>query len=182
MPGVILASDGNCSFEIDNRTPSLQSARLSIKTPDLRCAEKELQAFLELPNITNEEKATAHFLLGQVYFELATKERKQEQVLNEFKKGFRTYREWTGDLEINRTELQSLLEQARHEVEMEFDAQKSDTLFVAPGKPWYKKWWVIGSGVGVVALAAVLLVGGGDDNGGTEVDTIPDFPNPPSKR
>ena len=98
--------------------------------------------------------------------------------------GYRAYLEWTGSLEINRPELQVMLEEAKLRVVQEIEQQQSDTLlFAEKGKPWYKKWWVIGSGVGVVALAAVLLVGGGgDDNGGTVVDTIPDFPNPPSKR
>ena len=183
MPGRVLGDNGNCPYEKENLAPTIESARLSIKMPDLRCAEKELLAFLALPNISNEEKATAHILLGQVYFELADKERKREKALNEFKEGFRAYPEWTGKLEINRTELQTLLEEARQRVEMEIETQRSDTLFVAKGKPWYKKWWVIGSGVGVVALTAVLLAGGGgDDNGGSTVDTIPDFPNPPSKK
>ena len=184
LPGAVLAGNSECSFETVNRTPSIESARLSIKTPDLKCAEKELLAFLELTEISNEQKSTAHFLLGQVYYELANKEKKREKALNQFVEGYRAYLEWTGSLEINRHELQVMLEEAKLRVVQEIEQQQSDTLlFAEKGKPWYKKWWVIGSGVGVVALAAVLLVGGGgDDNGGTVVDTIPDFPNPPSKR
>jgi hypothetical protein len=67
---------------------------------------------------------------------------------------------------------------------------QSDTLIaetvepeeVKQGKPWYRKWWALGSGVGVVVVGAVLLLGGGDsaDGGGTtETDTLPDFPPPP---
>ena len=184
LPGAVLADNGVCSFERENRSPSIESARLSIKTPDLKCAEKELLSFLEIPDISNEEKATAHILLGQVYFELVNKEKKREKTLKEFEDGFRAYLEWTGSLEIKRTELQTLLEEAKQRVELEIEAQKSDSLLIIDkGKPWYKKWWVIGSGVGVVALAAVFLAGGGsDDNGDPVVDTIPDFPNPPSKR
>lgn len=48
-------------------------------------------------------------------------------------------------------------------------------------KPWYKKWWAIGLGVGLVAGAVVLAAGGGSDDGGSTDNTpLPDFPDPPA--
>lgn len=47
-------------------------------------------------------------------------------------------------------------------------------------KPWYKKWWAIGLGVGLVAGVVVLAGGGGSDDGSTTpAGELPDFPDPP---
>ncbi|MEZ5360366.1 MAG: hypothetical protein R3F48_16240 [Candidatus Zixiibacteriota bacterium] len=51
---------------------------------------------------------------------------------------------------------------------------------VKESKPWYKKWWAIGLGVGLIAGVVVLAGGGGSDDGGGSTDTtLPDFPDPP---
>jgi hypothetical protein len=48
-------------------------------------------------------------------------------------------------------------------------------------KAWYKNWWAIALGVGVVAGAVALAGGGGGDGGGTTPDQpLPGFPPPPA--
>lgn len=54
---------------------------------------------------------------------------------------------------------------------------------VKASKPWYKKWWAIGLGVGVIAVVAVAASGGGgSDDGGTTNTDLPDFPDPPTSQ
>jgi len=49
------------------------------------------------------------------------------------------------------------------------------------GKPWYKKWWALGLGVGIVAVVVVAMSGGGGDDGTTEDQTLPGFPEKPTR-
>ncbi len=54
---------------------------------------------------------------------------------------------------------------------------------VKASKPWYKKWWAIGLGVGLIAVVAVAAGGGGGSDDGGTVDTdLPDFPDPPTSQ
>ncbi len=50
------------------------------------------------------------------------------------------------------------------------------------GKPFYTKWWAIALGIGLVAGAVALGGGGGSDDGGGggPLDTLPNFPDPPT--
>lgn len=46
-------------------------------------------------------------------------------------------------------------------------------------KPWYKKWWVLGLGVGVVATSVVIATGGGGDD--DDLADLPGFPSTPGR-
>lgn len=49
-------------------------------------------------------------------------------------------------------------------------------------KGWYKKWWAVALGVGLVAMVAMATGGGGSDNGGESGSgRLPDPPSPPKR-
>lgn len=49
-------------------------------------------------------------------------------------------------------------------------------------KGWYKKWWAVALGVGLVAMVAIASGGGGSDNGGESGSgRLPDPPPPPKR-
>ena len=109
---------------------------------------------------------------------------------------FRTDRNWSGTLEVTGTEFITIANDARELVDWLFRTspelmeQQQDTALsesipadaAHATTPWYRKWWAIGSGVGVVALTIGLLAGGDEnDTAPPPRDTLPGFPRPPSK-
>ena len=86
------------------------------------------------------------------------------------------------------------MEEARGVVEKEQKVQQEEELTTQPDstpalsalipeiskkKPWYKKWWVVGLGAGVVATGIAVAAGGGATTGTTE--TTPDLPAFPDR-
>jgi len=193
LTGIGLAQSSGCDF--DPEKPSIDHARMSFKMLNYRCAEEELNVLLAKETVDIEDKANAHVLLASVYYAmLKDNDEKRNRVTGEFVKAFKAYREWRGELDIKSSDFLDLMEAAKEQVDRETleqaiepEPDSADT--VAPvyiptttkdKKPWYKQWWAIGAGVGVVVIGAVALAGGGgDDDGGGTVDTLPYFPGTP---
>lgn len=211
VPG--LAQSHECPYDKNN--PTLESARISFKSLNYKCAEKEIEDFLKRTDASLEDKASAHVLLAAVYYAMVKDHNeKRNRVLDQFKEAFRSYREWAGELDISSTEFIDLMKKAQDMVDEE--EKEPETAAVPPpdtttakkpviqpvtepaaqpvtraevttaekgGKAWYKQWWAIGLGVGLVAGAVVLLAGGGGDDEEKVPDPpIGDFPDPPSKK
>jgi len=202
LPGAALAQSADCAY--DKAKPALESARISFKSLNYKCAESEIQDYLKLNNVSIEDKASAHVLLAAVYYAMVKNHNeKRDRVIDQFKEAFRAYREWAGDLDISSTEFYDMMKKAQELVDEEAEEPEAvvvpaeeeadeEPAVVAPttaaaeggGKAWYKQWWAIGLGVGVVVGAAVLVAGGGgDDDGTTPADApIGDFPPPPPSK
>jgi len=183
--GAMAQEAAGCPY--DQEAPSLEHARQTFKALNYNCAEMEINDLLKIDTLSLEDKANAHVLMAAVYYaKLKDSKEKRQKVVEQFAKAFRSYTNWSGDLDIKSTEFISMMEQAKELVDMEITAPEKpdlDTLVAVPtlkgeGKPWYKQWWAIGLGVGVVA-GAVILLGGGDE---APPDTsLAGFPPPPTK-
>lgn len=212
LPSISSAQTPQCPY--DRAKPTLESARISFKSLNYRCAEQELQDVLKNPALTIEDKADAHVLLAAVYYAMLKNDtEKRDRVIDQFKEAFKAYREWKGELDISSTEFFDMMKQAQEQVDKEATAQPPATTTTTPpvttslaekpkdttkvaavpaaqekaaeggGKPFYTKWWAIVLGVGLVAGAVALAGGGGGDSGGgggTPLDTLPNFPDPPT--
>ena len=183
--GLLAQTPADCQY--DPASPSLNHARQNFKALNYTCADLEGDDFLKIDTLCYEENANAHVLMAAVYYaKLKDSKEKRHKVVEQFAKAFRSYTDWSGDLDIKSTEFISMMEQAKELVDLEIkkpEAPDIDTLAAVPkfdgeGKPWYKQWWAIGLGVGVVVGAVVLLGGGGDEAPDT---TLADFPRPPAK-
>ena len=193
-----------CDFDTD--APSVDNARLSFRAGKYFCARRELEAVLALDTIPARMRADAHGVMAAVNYATTfdPRERRQRTRL-EFIAAFRAFRYWRDKLEIPEYEFRQIMKDAREVTEWVYrNAQTAKTeeppapvdtvIEIAPvteqptppdikTKPWYKKWWAIGTGVGLFALAITMLSRGEDEViVGTEpvvVDTLPDFPPPP---
>jgi len=188
LPAGVLAQESiNCPY--DSEAPSLEHARQTFKALNYNCAEMEINDLLKDESLSLEEKANAHVLMAAVYYaKLKDAKEKRNRVIEQFAKAFRFYANWSGDLDIKSTEFLSMMEQAKSLVGTEIKAPETpdlDTLVAVPTigtgekKAWYKQWWAIGLGVGIVAGAVVLLGGGGDES--PPDTTLAAFPLPPTK-
>lgn len=200
LPQLAEAQATDCPFDKDN--PTIDNARYNFKITNYDCAEAELQAFLAKPDLDLQAKADAHVLLASVYYaKIRNDDEKRNLVVEELVSAFTAFRNWRGDLDINSPEFLAMMDQAQalvdqkadleEEVKEEAAAQVEDEKDEAPVtviKPekkkgaWYKQWWAIGLGVGLVATTVVLVAGGGGDEAAPEDNTLPDFPDPPAKR
>jgi hypothetical protein len=182
LPAVLMGQTVDCQF--DPNAPDLEHARQNFKALNYVCAEQEINALINLEGIDIEEKANAHVLMAAVYYaKLRDSKEKEQKVVEEFARAFRSYQTWQGDLDIKSREFMGLMEKARQLVDEEKLAaeQQVDTVAVTPipkagGKPWYKQWWAIGLGVGLVVGVVAVAAGGG---GGEPDNSLPGFPPPP---
>jgi hypothetical protein len=186
LPIGVLAQEAiDCPYDKD--APSLEHARQTFKGLNYNCAEMEINDVLKDESLTLEEKADAHVLMAAVYYaKLKDSKEKRNKVIEQFAIAFRSYADWSGDVDIKSPEFLSMMEHAKSLVDAEFKAPETpdlDTLVAIPAidtgekKAWYTKWWAIGLGVGIVAV--VLLSGGGED---APPDTsLATFPPPPAK-
>ncbi|MFZ5979814.1 MAG: hypothetical protein ACOYVF_04215, partial [Candidatus Zixiibacteriota bacterium] len=153
-PGPALAQTTECPY--DKANPSLDNARISFKSLNYPCAEQEIQDYLKKTDLSIEDRASAHVLLAAVYYAMVkNKNEKRDQVLDQFKKAFRAYRDWAGELDISSTEFIDLMKKAQELVDEESQepaavveepakADTTDTSEAAPvvtaaeksGKPW----------------------------------------------
>lgn len=190
-------------------TPSLENARTNFSSGLYYCTRLELNSLLAIDTLNSRERADVHGLMAAV--EYATnhdpRERRQKTRL-QFVAAFRAYRFWRGDLEIPEYEFRQIMKDARElmewiyanapEPEPEPEPEPVvDTVAtqqptpITPAtdqeikkKPWYRKWWAVGSGVGLFAMTVAVLGSSGDgeasiDEQPTPVDTLPGFPPPP---
>jgi len=134
--------------------------------------------------------------MAAVYYAiLKDSSEKRNAVIDQFKAAFKANRNWKGELDIISPEFSGMMKEARNQVDSEkgkseepqITQAKDTTIAMAPetsarvgGKPWYKQWWAIGLGVGVVAGAIVILAGGGGET--ATIDTLPPFPPPPIEK
>ena len=194
IPSLSLAQDTGCSY--DRAKPSLENARVNFKSLDYNCAEQEILDYLKLETIPIEQRADAHVLLAAVYYAKSkNSNEKRSLVIEQFKKAFEAYRQWRGELDISSTEFIGMMNEAQRLVDeeskaaltppqppvIEKPAVKEETPSGEKKKPWYKKWWAIGLGVGVVAGVAFAVAGGGGDEEPPPPvsDTLPSFPDTP---
>jgi len=199
LPAAARGQTPECPY--DRTKPSLDNARISFKSLDYHCAEQEIMDYLELDNLTIEQRADAHVLLAAVYYAKSKNDsEKKKLVINQFKEAFRAYRDWRGELDVSSTEFIEMMNEAKDLVDQEEAQKEAEPVITEPtqgqetpvvttisakeSKPWYKNWWAIALGVGVVAGAAVLVAGGGGgesgDGGGTVLDTLPSAPGTPT--
>lgn len=201
LPQLVQAQTPECPFDKDN--PTIENARYNFKITNYACAELELQALLANPELELQTKADAHVLLASVYYaKIRNEEEKRNMVIEQFVAAFQAFRNWRGDLDIQSEEFLAMMEEAQtlvdeqgeagepavEEVEGQVteDVDGTPVTVVEQDKkkgPWYKQWWAIGLGVGLVATAVVVAAGGGgDDEPPPEDETLPGFPDPPAKR
>ncbi|UCD62550.1 MAG: hypothetical protein JSW34_07210 [Candidatus Zixiibacteriota bacterium] len=197
LPEFVQAQTPECPFDKDN--PSIENARYNFKITNYDCAEVELKTLLADENLDLQIKADAHVLLAAVYYaKIRDDEQKQDLVIEQFVAAFKAFRNWRGDLDIKSPEFVAMMEQAQVLVDKQDDALEAATdkvkeelpdeeaeevVQVVPvsgdgKKPWYKQWWAIGLGVGLVAGAVVLAAGGGGDEAPPDND-LPGFPPTP---
>jgi hypothetical protein len=185
------AQISGCQYNSD--APSLNNARKNFNSFNYKCAETELNDLFKNTSLNPEEKSNAHILMAAVYYAiLKDSSEKRNAVIDQFKAAFRANRNWKGELDIISPEFSGMMKEAQSQVEREkgkldkprITQAKDTTSAVAPktpakvnSKPWYKQWWAIGLGVGVVAGAVIILSGGGGET--TAIDTLPPFPPPP---
>ncbi len=185
----VLAQGLDCGY--GPAGPDLEHARQSFKALNYQCAEQEINDLLNNPNIDLELKANAHVLMAAVYYAKVRDTREKEKaVVDEFARAFRAYQDWQGDLDIKSSEFAAMMEKAKLMVEDEVAAKAAEPVVEEKpkevpavqeqkkGKPLYTKWWAIVLGVGLVAGVVALAGGGG---GGTD-NTLPDFPDTPTKQ
>lgn len=193
LPAASWGQTGGCPY--DRANPSLENARISFKSLDYVCAEQEILDYLNIAGLTIEQKADAHVLLAAVYYAKSKNDtEKKKLVVNQFKEAFRAYRDWRGELDITSTEFIEMMNEAKRlvdEEERQEEAAGEPVIVpeeepvvtepaVSEARPWYKKWWAIALGVGVVAGAVILATGGGEDEEEPAViDTLPGPPPPP---
>ena len=136
-------------------------------------------------------------LLAAVYFEWTEDPGvRRQKVRQQLVEGLKADPHWSGSFEVTSPAFLSIYNDAREMVDYmnrmspEPLEPQADTILTSEplteaaknGTPWYRKWWALGSGVGVVVLGAALILGGSSSAGGsdsTRVDTLPGFPPPP---
>jgi len=191
MPDWTWAQAPDCQY--DREIPSLQNARSSFQVFSFRCAELELLDLLKSKTLPLETKAGAHMLLAAVYYEMLRDDAdKRAKVLEQFKAAFHAFRNWRGPLDIQSQDFTDMMDRARRDVEGETASspakgskppardtvvmtRRPDTQTKSKGKGWYKKWWVMALGVGVVGAAVFVIASPKDQPD----KTLPGFPPPP---
>lgn len=167
--------------DYDRQQPSLEHAEHVFMTSlySFDCAVMEISDLLNRETDT-EMYAEARFLRGQAYWGQIIYEQSPipdtQIVIDELIEGFRADSSWAGEWYwMDDDDFLRIAKTARH---------KADSIMSIPppqkGK-WYKKWWAIGSGVGIVAVAVIALTRG-EDEPADSIDAIPYFPDPPGDK
>jgi len=177
----------------DRKAPAIESALESYKINDYECARWELNDLLARKDVTRQERTDALILLAQVNFNLIEdSQSKRSEVRKNLITAFRTFPEWEGELQTRNTEFIKLIRDSRDIATRlgpfetaipEIDSMATAPLPIEGEKTWYKKWWVYGTGIGLMAAAIVLVSGGDDAPPEPEIvpDTLADFPPSPGK-
>jgi len=201
----VSAQVGACGF--DPQAPTLEHAKELMVGLNLDCAEQEVTSFMSIGNKPPEEMANAHILLAAVYY--TQLRRKDVKITSNLQQAFRIMPDWDGTSPLKRAEFLDMLEEAERTVQADIESDRQrqateDSIRIAQeqadsiravyeadslatiaaseegSKHWYKKWWAIASGVGVVAIAVgVALAGGGGGGDDGTTGQLPDFPDPP---
>ena len=189
LPQVAQAQVPGCVH--DKEKPSLENARLNFKITNYDCAEQELNDLLAVDTLDLQTKADAHILLAAVYYaKVRDDKEKRSRVMEQFVAAFQSLRDWRGELDIKSPEFLALMKEAQELVDKQDEAAAALKEKV-PGagvetplavkkdekKPWYKRWWVLGIGAGVVAVAVAVAAGGGEEE--QPPPALPGFPGHP---
>jgi hypothetical protein len=194
LPPLIEAQTAPCSY--NKEKPSIDSARLNFRITNYVCAEEELQALLALMDLDLQTRADAHVLLAAVYYaKVRDNDEKRNRVMEQFVAAFRAFRAWQGELDIKSPEFTKLMEDAQAMVDQQAQEAAAQPVVepaqdtTAPPvnelqlekkkKPWYKQWWAIGLGVGVVAAVVIVAAGGGGEDEDVKDAPLPGFPGTP---
>jgi len=188
LPVLVLGQSADCQYDRDK--PSLENARKNFLALNYVCAEQEINDLLNTEGLNIQTKADAHVLLAEVYYaKVRNDSEKKEMVIEQFVAAFKAYRDWRGELNITSPEFMNMMKEAQdmvdegvtepEPVKIEVpEEKKTESTEEKEKGAWYKQWWAIGLGVGVVAGAVILLAGGDDDE--TPPDTLASFPPPPA--
>ena len=191
-PCFLIAQTAECKYP--GGLPTVENARLSFRSADLVCAKKELKDILTREGISRKTRADAHMLLASVYYIEETDDiTRRIKVKQEIVEVFLAYRDWQGQFEIRSSEFRKIFSDARELAEWKYqnspdlqnDYEKQLLLIDATeqktteNKKWYSKWWAIGSGIGIIAMAAILMSGSNDNTTSLPIDTLPPFPDRP---
>jgi hypothetical protein len=190
LPVIVLGQATDCQF--DRSKPSLDNARKNFLALNYDCAEEEINALLNSEGLNTQIKADAHVLLAEVYYaKVRNDSEKKEKVVEQFVAAFKAYRDWRGELNITSPEFMNMMKEAQDMVdqgktepeEVKIEVPEEET----PKQPtekkkgaWYKQWWAIGLGVGVVVGGVILIASGGSED--TSADTLASFPPPPTSK
>ncbi len=188
LPGLVLGQTADCKYDRNN--PTLENARKNFLALNYECAEQEINDFLKTEGLDIQKKADAHILLAEVYYaKVRNDSEKKEKVIEQFVAAFKAYREWRGELNITSSEFMNMMKEAQDMVDQGKTEPEPVKIEVpektTPEQPtekkkgaWYKQWWAISLGVGVVVGGIILLTGGGNEE--APLDTLAYFPPPPA--
>jgi hypothetical protein len=192
-----------CDYSADD--PAVDHAREQFYAVFYNCALMELEDFLADTDRAPSERAEAWRLISAIrYYQMldAASEALQASVIEAGTEAFKAMPDWQGNFDITEGEYIDWMLRAKKQAMAELAAQPElspdttvvvadtgiqmvavDTIRIdhARGSVWYKKWWAVASGVGLVATAAVLAFSGGGDDEVEPRDTLwlSDPPPPP---
>lgn len=164
MPGMAASKEPDCDF--DKKKPALVHAQEIYDSGDFRCAEVELNALIKDKETNLEDRAAARILLVKVYNAMIHEDLNkpvEQPAVEPVEKAAPPAKDTV------------IEKQAAAVVQSPAFEPKSG------GKPWYKKWWAMTLGVGVVAAVAVAAGGGGDSPEEEEPGALASPPPPPGK-
>lgn len=199
-PSLLIGQEPDCQYQTGH--PTVANARRVFRSADLVCAEMELRELLDNDQVPGKTKADAHLLLASIYFvEDVDESLRRGKVKQELVALYLADRYWQGELEIRTSEFRKILADARGladwryrnspELQKKYEQQLLlDTSLTASQtdsswqpnqtkKNWYTRWWAVGSGVGIIAMAAILMSGSNNSPEPILVDTLPPFPDAP---
>ncbi len=169
MPDLASSKEPDCDF--DKKKPSLAHAKKVFDNDELHCARMELDALIKDKKTNLEDRAAARLLIVKVLNAMIHEDLNkpiEEPAKEPVEKPAPPPKETPKDAVVEEQPV----------VQAQPLAIKSES----GGKPWYKKWWAMALGVGVVATVAVVAGGGGGDSDEDEERTwLPQPPPPPGK-
>lgn len=165
----------NCQY--DKNSPSLQSARESLRIFRIECSINELNDFLHIETKTSaKDSAKALILLAEANYYFIESEKSRDSVAaNYLLLAFKSDLEWDGELVIRNEELQRMLSDIR---KVAIGQSKVESDVSAP--LWKNKFVLGGIGGSIVAGIIITLISGGEQASESDPQTIPEFPKPPN--
>ena len=165
IQGVAASEEPDCEF--DKKKPSLVHATIIFNGGDNHCAGMELDALIKDKNTNLEDRAAARVLLVKVYNAMIHEDLSKPIEGSETKPS-----------EKPTAPAKDAVVEKQPEVQTKTTAFESDSA----RKPWYKKWWAMALGVGVVATVAAVAGGGSETPVKEEAPSaLPPPPPPPGK-
>lgn len=165
LPGMAASKEPDCEY--DKKKPSYVHAQKVFDLGDYRCVEEELNALINDKKTSLEDRAAARLLLVKVYNAMIHKDLSKPVE--------KPAAEPVEKPTVPAKDTVVAKQPAAEAQPWTFESKSG-------GKPWYKKWWAMALGVGVVATVAAVAGGGGET---TEEkappSALPPPPPPPGK-